>query len=166
MKKIIIALALLATGASSQAQEGAITLSFVWGIISRGGFMLGYNVTDDVGIEAHLGGVPHVLTYGLTAKLRFEDGDDDQFALLGITRVGGTHPARNTSWATGINLGYRYEFNADGCQTTYPFELGICPLVWRPNDNTNETSTSSWPPVTAFFGGGVQWASKESKKEE
>ena len=162
MKRIVTALLVLWLTATCHAQEGAITLSFVWGIISRGGFMVGYNVTDDVGIEAHLGGAPHVLTYGLTAKLRFEDAEDDQFALVGLTRVGGTHPARDMSWATGINLGYRYEFNADGSQTTYPVELGICPLISRRNTSTNETFKSSWPPVTAFFGGGVQWASKES----
>ena len=95
--------------------------------------MAGYNVTDDIGIEAHFGGAPHILTYGLAAKIRLKDGENDHFALIGLTRVGAFDKSQpRGSWATGINVGYRYELKAGTKKVSYPVEFGICPLLSRP----------------------------------
>ena len=133
MKKIIFLLLLFGFSPTCHAQEGSFTFGYVWGFMSRGGFMVGYNVTDDVGIEAHLGGVPHFLTYGLTAKIWLKDGDNDHFTLIGLTRIGAYNKSQpRGSWATGVNIGYRYELKAGTNKVSYPFEIGICPLLDRP----------------------------------
>ena len=179
MKKAIISLIFFWLIPTCQAQEGAVTVSFIWGVMSRGGLMVGYNITDDVAIEAHLGGAPHTYTYGVTTKIRLKDRNTDHFALVGLTRVWSGYPKRESVRATGINLGYRFEFNTDRGDVSYPLEFGICPLLTKkviPSDQEEEESDTDPPkadpntnspknepdgiPLTGFLGVGVQWSSK------
>jgi hypothetical protein len=149
---------------TSYSQQGAVTIGFMWEIMSRGGFTLGYNLTDDVGIEFHLGGAPHVMTYGATAKIRIADSKDDQYALVGLTRMMFDSPhGRETPWYNGLNLGYRYEFGGGGRQTAYPVEIGFCPILWETPRGTNAITTTNSLPCSAFIGGGIQWSTKEAK---
>ena len=145
------------------AQEGAFTIAFMWEIVSRGGLIVGYNVTDDVAIDLHLGAVPHVVTHGVTARIRIEDGiDNDEHVLVGLTRMSSSRPGREQPWVTGLNLGYRYELGADGDAGTYPLEIGICPILHRPTSGTNEVAATEYkPPFTMFLGAGAQWSSEE-----
>jgi len=140
--------------------------------------MVGYNITDDFSVEAHLGGGPHFLTYGLTAKIRLKDRNTDHFALVGITKIySGSNKV--SVRATGINLGYRFEFNTDRGDISYPIEFGICPILTEkfiPSDQEQEESDTDplkddpdsdppqnepdYVPFAVFIGGGVQWSSK------
>jgi hypothetical protein len=166
MKKKVIIIVFFALIPICRAQEGAVTFGYILGGVSKGGFIVGYNLTNDVAIEAHLGGLPHVLTYGLISKIRVKDGDNDHFMLVGITRIIGHNPKKETFRATGMNLGYRFELHADGGDLSYPFEFGICPFLKISNTTSNQQKEGSdsdpqkekpdTMPFTIFLGAGIQ----------
>ena len=151
---------------TAQAQDGAFTVAFMWEILSRGGLVVGYNFTDDIGLECHVGAVPHMLTYGFTTRVRVDDDDNDQHLLIGFTRLSGTRGEEQRAWLNGLNLGYRYELGADGDQVTYPIEAGVCPILWQSPRGTNDVANTEMLPFTVFVGAGVQWSSKESDRTE
>jgi len=157
MKKMIVVMCLTCIGQSIQAQEGTFTVGFLLEMTSKGGFIFGYNLTDDLGVELHFGTVPGTITYGVTAKVRIREVGNDQYALLGLTRFTGTLPHTEVPWHTGLNIGYRYEFRSKKYQRVYPVEIGVCPTLWTTSRDPDKDSDFNYVPFSIFIGAGVQW---------
>ena len=57
----------------SSCYANGIVLGFLWGFGGRTGFILGYNVKDQLFIEGHFGGLPErYFTFGLNARYKFQ----------------------------------------------------------------------------------------------
>jgi len=93
-------------------------VGFQIGAISRGGFIVGYQVDPRDSIELHLGGGPGFMTYGASLKSRDPDGG---YRLLGYTKVTYFHKTEVTR-SHGFNIGFG-QLDPDQ-KEVFPLEIG------------------------------------------
>jgi hypothetical protein len=90
------------------------------GVISRGGFIAGYQIDPKNSVELHLGGGPHFLTYGASLKRKF----GSNYLLVGYTRVGQFSKTETFS-NHGLNIGIGHFFRSEENEMlSYPIEIG------------------------------------------
>ena len=111
MKKIFFLLIILSFKPSF-AHEGFFTFGYSWGVMSRGGFYLGYNFNKNKAVEFHVGGVPHVLTYGLSLKLKPLNKNDQFYLICGLSTIKHFgYIAHNEDGSTQYTIGSCTGFN-------------------------------------------------------
>ena len=155
MKRLFVFLGFsMCLSGPSSAQEGAVTLGYMVEFMSRTGFIVGYEFTDEVGVELHLGSTPlNRFTYGASMKYRFDSDDEMHYALAGVTRIKGD-PRLGHKLTTGLNFGYGYEFASSSDQHwRLPVEAGFGPVL--------TTTVEDRFPLVGFAGFGGKWYSKE-----
>jgi len=115
-------------------QKGAVAIGFNWELLSRGGYTIGYFVSNNLSIEAHLGGVPHVATWGLSAKYKPSSEHPSLNLIFGVANVTFFGHVRDDSLGKkfynnvsiyGLNLGFGKEINFRNPRWKMPVELGI-----------------------------------------
>ncbi len=135
MKKSFLVVALLLFSVQlGFCQKGAVTIGFNWEGFSRGGFTIGYFVSNNLAMEAHFGGAPHFGTWGLSAKYKPSSEYSSLYLIFGAANVISFGHIREDSSGKkfynyfsgyGINVGFGKEINFKNPRWKMPIELGV-----------------------------------------
>ena len=86
MKRILFLLIILSFQPAI-GKDGFFTFGFSWGAFTRSGFYLGYNFDKSKAVELHFGGIPHMSTTGVSAKLKPIKNNDQFYLIYGLSKV-------------------------------------------------------------------------------
>ncbi len=147
----LIVYTLLVLPANSSAE--GFYIGFTFGILSKGGFTIGYRFDEQNSMEVHFNAVPDVFSYGVFLK-HYSSKSNRDYALLGYSAVNwaGRSPKLDTSH--GLNIGYGYRFGSDHEVWSYPVEIGGGP-------GYNFAKKESVPQF--FVGGGALYGETPAK---
>ncbi|GEM_PF-5504991 len=73
-------------------KKGDLTLSFSFGLLTKGGITLKYFFADRVGLELCAGAMPHIYNYGLYLNFYPQIKEERIYYLVGVGRFGGFSP--------------------------------------------------------------------------